>query len=44
MTVTVPQDGIGLANLYGGTEALAARMDTILQQKVLIMDIMQLMV
>ncbi|MFR3041853.1 MAG: GH92 family glycosyl hydrolase [Thomasclavelia spiroformis] len=33
MTVTVPQDGIGLANLYGGTEALAARMDTIFTTK-----------
>lgn len=29
MLVTVPQDGNGLANLYGGPEALAERMDTI---------------
>ncbi|MEG0275554.1 MAG: GH92 family glycosyl hydrolase, partial [Coprobacillus sp.] len=29
MTVTVPQDGYGLANLYGGADALAKRIDTI---------------
>lgn len=33
MTVTVPQDGNGLANLYGGTEALGKRMDTIFTTK-----------
>ena len=33
MTVTVPQDGNGLANLYGGPEALAERMDTIFTTK-----------
>lgn len=33
MTVTVPQDGNGLANLYGGPEALGKRMDTIFTTK-----------
>lgn len=33
MTVTVPQDGNGLANLYGGSEALGQRMDSIFTTK-----------
>lgn len=33
MTVTVPQDGNGLANLYGGYDALAERMDSIFTTK-----------
>ncbi|MCR5791978.1 MAG: GH92 family glycosyl hydrolase [Lachnospiraceae bacterium] len=31
MSVSVPQDGIGLANLYGGREALADKIDTIFE-------------
>jgi predicted alpha-1,2-mannosidase len=31
MAVSVPQDGQGLANLYGGVDALADKLDTILE-------------
>lgn len=29
MAVSVPQDGLGLANLYGGRDQLADKLDTI---------------
>ncbi|MCI9532133.1 MAG: carbohydrate-binding protein [Lachnospiraceae bacterium] len=33
MSVSVPQDGQGLANLYGGREQLAAKIDSILEDE-----------